>query len=248
MKSLVAAALAATLIVSSSAGAAQVPKDKVGVRLTTCDAVLHSATFQGTMQAFGGATTLQMRFTLQARDPARSGKWARVGAPKPFEEWLTAATGITRYVYDKGVDNLPVGLSYRAVVRFRFRAADGTLVGRAVRHSKRCRQPDNRPDLQPVRLRGGDVLADGTRSYQLTMTNAGKSASGPTSAALDVNGVRVLVNDPGLAPGATTTLDFLAPACPTGSSVTATVDAYEQVDERDEDDNALTVPCLAIHR
>jgi subtilase family serine protease len=63
-------------------------------------------------------------------------------------------------------------------------------------------------------------------------------------AALDVNGVRApLVSDPGLAAGATTTVSFQAPPCPAGSNLVATVDVTALVDEHDEADNALTVPC-----
>jgi hypothetical protein len=249
MKLLVSVVVAAALlIVVPSSVRGQVPHGKASVKLSDCDTVEHSAQFQGTMQAFGRATGLQMRFTLQSRD-AVTKRWARVGAPPPVEEWLTAAPGVARYVYDKGVDNLPVGADYRALVRFRFRTADGTIVGRAIRTTRKCRQPDERPNLEPIKLRGGPVQPDGTRNYELTMENNGDSMSGESAAALDVNGVRApLVTDPGLAEDDEITVWFTAAACPTGSNVTATVDVNLQVDEQDETDNSLTIPCPVERR
>jgi hypothetical protein len=235
--------LAATLIVTASVEAQTPPRAHSSVRLTGCDTINHSAQFQGTMVAFGRGTTMQMRFTLQARDP-KTRRWARVGADPPFETWLTADPGYNRYVFDAGADNLVVGLAYRVVVRFRFRDAQGEIVARAWRRSKKCRQPDERPDLEPVRLHVGDEVRDGLRSYELTMANNGQSMAPESMAALDVNGVRApLVSDPGLAAGATTTVSFQAPPCPAGSNLVATVDVTALVDEHDEADNALTVPC-----
>jgi hypothetical protein len=248
MKFVCSLAVAALFAVPSFAQAQEVPKDKASVRLASCDTVEHKATFQGTMATFGRATGLQMRFTLQARDSITH-RWARVGAPPPFEEWLTAQAGNARYVYDKSVDNLPVGAAYRVVVRFRFRDANGTIVARTQRHSRKCRQPDERANLQPERVRAGAIQADGTRVYEVTMANTGESMSAPSSVALDVNAVRQpFVVDPGLAPGATTAITFVAPACAMGSNVTATVDINSEVDERDETDNALTLPCPEARR
>jgi hypothetical protein len=46
-----------------------------------------------------------------------------------------------------------------------------------------------------------------------------------------------------LGPGVSTLVSFEAPRCDAPASLTATVDPGALIDEADEDDNTLSVPC-----
>lgn len=234
---LLAAVFALALAASASAGG---PK-RAAAKLATCDTVAHSATFVGDMRAFGRATGLQMRFTLQTRSETAR-EWTRVDAPN-FDIWLSAAPGKLRYVYDKQVENLPVGAAYRAVVRFRWRAGN-RIVARAIRRTPACRQPDERANLKAVRIKVAPGSTPSSRTYEVRVTNEGDTETPAFAVGLEVNGERLGVqHDPGLVEGDENEIIFEAARCEPGSPLVATVDVAGAVDESDETDNVLTVPC-----
>ncbi|MGI8623550.1 MAG: CARDB domain-containing protein [Solirubrobacteraceae bacterium] len=216
-------------------------------RLTLCDVAAHAATFQGDMRRFRRVTLLQMRFTLQVRDGSHP-RWSHVEAPT-FDSWLSSAAGKSRYVYDKSVANMPVGATYRAVVRFRWRGADGTILSHAKRTTRACRQPDDRPDLRATSVRVRPGSSPDARRYVARVVNEGRGDADAFAVGLAVDGVSL--GDrfaSSLAAGADETVAFEGPACTSGSRLTATVDASGLVDEADEADDALTVPCPSNRR
>ena len=214
-------------------------------RLTLCDTDAHSVTFTGDMRRLSRATTLlQMRFTLQVRDRAAR-RWVHVEAPT-FDTWLSSAIGKRRYLYDKNLAIPPSGGVYRSVVRFRWRSGDGKIVAHAQRVTPACRVPDDRPSLKPVSGRMRPGSSPQTREYVVRVTNRGDGDASAFAVRLQVDGV----DQPdqtleALIAGAADTVSFEAPRCAPGSELIATVDSTGLVDEANETDNTLRVPCPA---
>jgi hypothetical protein len=200
--------------------------------LTSCDKQLRTATFEGRITALR-RTKMQMRFTLQA-STADAPRWRRVDAPG-FGTWISAPAGYGKYVYDKTVEELLVGVSYRTVVQFRWKDARGRVVRSERSTSRVCRQPDSRPDL---------TVRYGPKGYVAVVVNRGRSAAD----AFAVDFLRA--GEPagtgtvaGLAPGASTTVVVPGMACAAGQQLQAIADPRAQVDEADEENNALAAPC-----
>jgi hypothetical protein len=231
-------ALVPALAAPATAGATTVAHGPT-VKLLSCDTDVRTADFEADMRTVPGAARLQIRFTLQVRDDAT---WTRVAAPT-FDVWTTAAPGRSRYVYDKHVSNLQPG-AYRAQVRFRWRDALGETLKSAVRRSRPCRVPDPRPDLRPLKIVASAGPSASTRSYAVTVVNGGRSASAPFDVSLAVGGMPLADQGlEGLAPGERATATFVGPVCADDGLLVASVDPASQVDEADEGDDVLSVPC-----
>lgn len=214
-----------------------------GARLLRCDQSARTASFRGAMKAYGKATTLEMRFGLDARSDAQT-QWAASAPPAGFEVWLKANPGVKRYVVDKTIKGLVAGSSYRAIVRLRWRDAAGRVVARAISRTRACTQPDTRAELVPKGVTVGAGPSASTRTYTVLVANNGASDAPPFSVSLQVGtGQAQQQMSDGLAAGDSTQLLFTGPPCAPGSAVVATVDAGAVVDEADETDNTLTVPC-----
>jgi hypothetical protein len=203
--------------------------------LTSCDKQLRTATFEGRITALR-STKMQLRFTLQAwtRDTHR---WRKVDAPG-FSTWITAPAGYGKYTYDKTVEDLLAPASYRAVVRFRWKNARGHVVRSARSTSASCRQSDSRADLTVRDVRYGPrgyvaVVVNRGRSaadtFNVDFLRAGKSAGTGTVA--------------GLEPGEFTTVVVPGRPCVPGEQIQAIADPLAQVDESNEENNALLAPC-----
>jgi CARDB len=222
--------------------------DAATVRVADCvpslDPAVRSATFEARVSAVRKTDRMQVRFTLQVRDEALR-RWRTLAVPG-FDEWLTSEPGVRRYSYSKTVTNLAAPASYRTIVRFRWLDPEGEAIRRDRATSARCRQYDLRPDLEPRTL---DVLRNGdptTRRYELVLRNAGRSDALPFAATLTVgSGEPASVAVLGVPAHAPHTLTFIAPPCTPGTPLTVTLDPGAAVDERDEDDNVLVVPCPA---
>jgi hypothetical protein len=210
-------------------------------RLLSCQPALEqadrSATFEGDMRRHPGAVKLQMRFTLQARRSDRRG-WVRVAAPG-WDTWTTSDPGKLRYVYDKTIENLPAPGTYRSSIRFRWLDALGRTIASTRRVSPSCRQPDPRPDLELGQI----AYADG--AYSVPVRNDGRSLAGAFDVALSVDGApqapRTVTS---LLAGERAVLSIEAPPCDgAGEGVRVSLDPDLAVDESDELDNVVVVPC-----
>src|SRR5205823_4055121 len=120
---------------------------------------------EGDMKTVPGASRLQMRFSVQVHG---DGGWHHVPGPN-LDVWVSSLPGRTRYVYDKHVTGLQLGVAYRVLVRFRWRSASGAIVRSALRFSHTCKVPDPRPDLQPVRVEVRPGSSPGTSGYLVTI-------------------------------------------------------------------------------
>jgi CARDB len=210
------------------------------VKLLACVPALEgkdrAATFEARVRPARGSERMQVRFTLQV-DKDLLGGWRRVAAAG-LDEWLTSDPGVIRYSYAKTVQNLSAPAAYRMVVRFRWLDDEGEVLARSRVTSRVCRQPDMRPDLAAERI---EAVEGG---HAVTLRNAGRSAAGAFAVTLRVGDEQLQpLTVPGLAAGERTVLTFAGPACARGAALTATVDAEQAVDERDEDDDVLVATC-----
>ena len=193
------------------------------------------------MKAIGRSVRMQVRFTLQSRQPG--GPWGHVAA-EGLDTWLTSRARVRRYSYAKTVRNLAAPATYRAVVRFRWLDAGGVTVRRTRHVSAVCRQPDLRPDLEPERLDVAAAVRPGMNRYTVRVRNTGRTVAGPFAVGFTAGAAVPQTADvAGLGIGARTSLTFDAAACAAGESLTVAVDPAAAVDERDEADNVLVVPC-----
>jgi hypothetical protein len=117
---------------------------------------------------------------------------------------------------------------------FRWVDARGSTVARSRVRSRSCRQPDHRPNLELLGL-----TVDGGR-YLARLANTGRSESGPFE--LEIGGLATQLVE-SIAARGEAIVEVSGPACELGAPVTATADPLDEVDERSERDNALTVRC-----
>jgi hypothetical protein len=198
--------------------------------------------FEGRMGALPDAARMQMRFTLHTRG-LDGGRWTAVAAPG-FGTWVSSDAGKQRYVYTKRVERLPAPGETRAVVRFRWLDEAGAVLARSRAETRACRQPDPRPDLEV-----GDVSVQATadparRSYLALVRNTGRTPAPRSAVRLSVGGRALPAAEaPELGPGKAALVAFEGPACASGATLVAAADAADDVEERDEDDNVLTLPC-----
>jgi CARDB len=231
-------ALLAALLVSLAVPAVASAQPGSAV-LVGCDRDARVGTFDGRMDAVAGGNRMAMSFTLQVRPRGRV-HWHRVRIPG-FGAWHTSAPGRERYVYTKRVEGLVGPARYRVLVRFRWLDGGGAVVRSARGVSAACQIPDPRPDLRVAAV----TVRPARTHYAVTVRNAGRSAAAPSTLQLDLgDGGAPLSADVGpLAPGARQLVVLRGRACASGAVVTATADATDAVDERNEADNARVVTC-----
>jgi hypothetical protein len=207
--------------------------------LVSCDKVAREATFAGRMAPVPGTSRMAMRFVLLQRVPG--GHWGRVKVPG-FSAWHTSQPGRSRYVYSKRVEGLLGPSAYRVEVRFHWLDATGAVLhGVAHAASPACWVPDPRPNLEVASL----VVRPSRSRYAVTVANTGRSQAPASNLALDLGDGRPALSAPvaALAPGQRQTVIVSGRACHPGDLLTATADADDMVEERNEDDNVLTATC-----
>lgn len=233
------------LFVLLAAPAAQA-KSPARALVSSCERGLEeadrAAVFEGQMRRVAGASRMQMRFTLQARTP-ETGKWAALSAPG-FGSWVSSASGTSRYVYTKRVENLLAPASYRVLLRFRWLDGRGDVIRRAKVYSPACRQPDPRPNLLVRSVGVQDADRPARRNYVVFVRNAGSSPAAASSLLVTVGATALpLAPVAALEPGEGLLVTVEGPACRPGAEIVAGADAEDAVDERDEGDNELSRAC-----
>jgi hypothetical protein len=140
---LLTAALVA-LAAPAAARAGNAPKLRAVVSScqTGADPASRAASFTASMPARGDTARMAIRFDLQQRT-VDGGVWRKVPAPS-FGRWERSRPGVAGFVYAKDVHGLTAPGEYRAIVRFRWFADDGT-VRETRRKTPSCKQPDQRP-------------------------------------------------------------------------------------------------------
>jgi hypothetical protein len=220
-------ALAVALVAASpAAGALRLRAD---VTECTTGATLRDrvAAFTGAMPALPGTERMAMRFDLFDRE--RRVRAAGLGT------WERSEPGRAGFVFTKRVEALAAPAAYRARVLFRWYDAEGRVQRRAERRTAVCRQPDPRPQLRVLAVSPGRVL--------VANLGIGRAGAFGTAVAVGEEPPPVVRLAGGLAAGAVAELALAEPVCVPGATVRAVVDVAGEVDERDERDNAVTLPC-----
>jgi CARDB len=232
---------------TASAAAAQgvVKRPAVAATLQACvtTGAARKAVFKGAMPGIGSGR-MEMRFDLYAKS-ADTPTWTPVDVDE-FGQWDLSDPGVSGFIIKKRVSGMQAGVSYRSVVRFRWRNDGGRIVKTARKVTKPCVQPDTAPDLV---ARDPSIVAgvrDDVVVYHATITNVGLGAAGPFDVTLAVNGIIQPAQRLGpLVPGAATQVTFQAPRCQAGTIVRFTVDANAEIPESNESNNALERRCAA---
>jgi hypothetical protein len=217
-----------------------------GVRVTGCQSALDPtervASFEGRVKVKHHARRMQMRFTLQTRSPGEP-SWRKLPAAG-FGKWLTSNAGIGRYVYTKRVIELEAPASYRTLVKFRWLDADGDRVASAKSTSAVCHQSDYRPNLRPLGVQAKPGADASHARYLVPVVNRGRSPAGAFDVVVSVDGTTLTpAQAPELEPGERALVEVQGPPCEDGQMLTVDVDPTGAVDERNEGDNQLSVPC-----
>jgi hypothetical protein len=208
--------LAAVLAAPASALAAPDDAPRLRAIVSSCqtgsDPTMRSASFTASMPADPDTVRMAIRFELQQRT-IDGGVWQKLAAPS-FNRWERSRPGVAGFVYAKDVHGLTAPGEYRAVVRFRWIAGDGTV--RNLRKlTKSCRQPDQRPSLGTGRIQVVPATDPALVTYRVPVRNPGRTPAGPFAVTIALDGVEVgRATVAGLAPGATTTVPITAPPMP----------------------------------
>jgi CARDB len=236
------AALILAGAVALTAAPATASESTARVALLSCSTGLsageRTAVYQGRMRRVSGTRKMQMRFALQWRQSGAK-RWSAIKAPG-LGTWVSANPGVKSYTFTKRIENLAAPASYRVVVRFRWLDARGHTIDSDSIVARPCRQPDLRPNLVPKRVYSERIGDPDQRRYVVVVRNEGATAAG----AFDVGfGALAPSHVVDLGPGVSTLVSFEAPRCDAPASLTATVDPGALIDEADEEDNTLSVPC-----
>jgi CARDB len=248
MRRLALLVTAVGLAAPAAAGAADAPplRATLAACATGPGPADRSVAFTGSMPAAGaaGARRMAMRFELQRRAPSGSA-YASVAVPG-LATWVTSAPARSGFVYTQRVRRLQAPGLYRAVIRFRWLAADGHVLRSVRRTTPACAQPDRRPDLRAGGLTADPASTPGAPiTYRLTVIDTGRTAAGPFDVMLEVDGAPAVTTraSDGVAAGGEIVLTFAAPACRPGTTVRVTVDSAGEVAESVEPDDAVARLC-----
>jgi hypothetical protein len=247
MRRLLFIGLACVIAAGVVAPAAPARTPRASTAVDACHVALHSteryAVFSGTMRSLRrGTDRMYMRFDLFQRSKGTAA-FKHVLAPG-LGVWNPADRGVRRFRFRQKVTNLSAPAGYRAVVSFRWTEAEGRPVLKTSHLTPVCFQRDLRPDLRIGRVTGSRLPNEGAL-YQVTVRNDGGVAATGFDVGLDVDGTPVLPRQAlaTLAPGARQVVTFRGPRCAAGGTLLATADPDNRVDEADETNDALTVPC-----
>ena len=143
------------------------------------------------------------------------------------------------------MQGLTAPASFRAQVRFRWYGRGGKLLRSATRTSAICKQPDQRPDLRAGALDAARGAA--ARPGHLRARRAQRRAHGGRRRSTSCSPSAAPSSRPsawsGLAPGATSTVTFVAPRCAPGSTLRFELDAEDEVEESSEADDVVERAC-----
>jgi hypothetical protein len=239
---LILAAALVAIVAAPAQAAGQNKPPKLAAKLESCVTsplpVERIASFVGSMPARAGGARMQMRFELERKRHGQR-RWRRLKAAG-FGVWERADPNVAGFIFTKRVTGLPVPATYRALVRFRWLAADGTTLRRTHAHTRACRQPDLRPNLVPGALSGAlDAQQPGMAFYALVVRNTGRSTAAPFSVSVGTGTAEVGE----LAAGEERTVSVVAPACLPLVPIVVRVDADRRVEESQERGNGARRPC-----
>jgi hypothetical protein len=150
------------------------------------------------------------------------------------------------WTLQKSVVALHAPAVYRFRVRYRWVGAHHEILGTATRYSRRCVQPELRPDLQVRSITVSPVANKPDRNrYTAEIANTGNSAAGPFDVLFaPANGSASITRSIAiLRAHASQTETFIGPVCTAGAPPTITADSAKQVEDLNRANNTLTATC-----
>jgi CARDB len=234
--------ITAALAAAAFAAAATAAPQPASVKLVRCSLEDHEAAFYGRMRQVPGTSRMAMRFTLLEK----TGDQAAAPVKGPgLRRWHRSKPGVRVFAYRQGFRNLPENASHRVRVDFRWYADDGSVLARAKRHSARCRQFVELPNLTTQLTGVTPTKVDGVLRYDAVVTNAGRAAASDVPVRLTVDGNVVdTVTVASLARGEQRSLAIRGPEC--RRLVRIEADPEESIAESSDADNASELTCLAL--
>jgi CARDB len=246
--------LAGCMIVAAPAPAlARLPRAKLRSLIcqTAMDPAARAISVTAVMRPLSGTAKMAMRFQLLRRRPLGARAVSLSG--HELNSWITpmdptlGQRGGDVWVVRHPVVDLLAPDRYRFRVTFRWFGADGKVLGRAVRVSHNCAQPELRPDLTVL---GVTVvpLAGGVDRYRVVVRNIGKTAAQAFDVRLAIGAPpdqQVPADQPvlQLAPRTNAAVHFRAPACTAGEPLTVSADPSGAVDDANRANNTLASTC-----
>src|ERR1700760_1971704 len=242
----------AAFSVAATAAAAGVPVPPPRAQLTrySCQTALdpdnRSVGIRAIMRPVAGTRRLSLRVDLLQRVGAASPATVRGG---DLGVWVTPSNPTLGQVpgdvwrLDKSVIDLAAPATYQFRVTFRWIGASGHVLGSAVRYSRKCRQPELRPDLAVTSLTVSPVAGrPGQDLYTAVIANRGLTAAGPFEVLFAAGGSAPAMTDhvASLGAGRSRTLSFTGPVCDPSDPPSVTADAAQQVDDYNRANNTAT--------
>lgn len=238
------AALTAVAAVPTAGATEDATMPVASVKLARCSPVAHEAAFYARMQTAPGVERMGLRFTLLERTGADGFK--PVKAPG-LGRWQRSDAGVATFGYRQILRNLPANAVHRVKVSYRWYAADGSIVHRAVRRSPACRQFLALPNLTARLLGASATNVKGVLRYSVRVANTGRAPVVAAPVRLSVDGDVVnTVTVSALPPGERKLLNIRGPACRTSARAEADPDGL--IVESSEDDNASELACAGLSR
>jgi len=251
----VVAAAAACGLATTASAAAPVNPPRAQLTRFSCEQALdpdnRSIGLRAIMRPLTGTRRLAIRFDLLERVGAGPATAVRGG---DLGVWVTPSNPTLGQVpgdvwrLDKSVIDLAAPATYQFRVAFRWIGASGRALGTAVRYSRRCRQPELRPDLAVTSFTVSPVTGQPNEDlYMAVIANRGLTGAGPFEV-LFVPGDNAAPTTDDIAflgAGRSRTLSFTGPVCDPTDPPTVTADAAHQVDDYNRANNTATAVCPA---
>jgi CARDB len=250
----VAAAAWSVLATAASAAVPAAPPRTQLVRFS-CQQALdpdnRSIGVRAIMRPLTGTRRLAIRFDLLQRVGSAAPTALRAG---DLGVWVTPSSPTLGQVpgdvwrLDKSVIDLAAPATYQFRVSFRWIGVNGHVLGSAVRYSRKCRQPELRPDLAVTSLTVTPVTGHPDQNlYTAVIANRGATGAGPFEVLFVPGGGAAATTDniTFLGAGRSRTLSFTGPVCNAADRPSVTADAAQQVDDYNRANNTATAVCPA---
>jgi hypothetical protein len=197
------------------------------------------ATFEGRMH--GGKNVARMAMHFQLMQHTSGAQDAQPVASPDLAPWRRSRAGVSDFTYAQTIKGLSQGVTYSAVVQFRFFDAKGKIVRREERESGTCVQDGALPNLVVQSVRFAPGSTEKTALYTVTVANTGQGDAKSLAVTLIADGAHIDTRTvDSLKAGEFTQVKFTGPHC---QRLRAIVDRAMVVPETVEEDNELRARC-----
>jgi hypothetical protein len=247
-------ALAAVSATVATAATADGPSARLRgfVCQTALDPASRGMSITAVMRPLPATMKLAMRFELLKRTK----RWGRSVSlsGSGLKTWITPKDPTLgrepgdKWVVKHPVVDLAAPAYYRFKVTFRWTGANGHVIGKTVRESPLCFQPELRADVEVTGIQVVPVLGNpGLDRYLGTIRNAGRTASGPFRVEFtdgpDGPWSPQFKSISQLLPHHQTMVSFKGPVCSAAAPATITADPDHQVDDANPSNNSMQTTC-----